>query len=87
MILSGKLVNLYFSDRNGEESIVDVALKGDDAVSEAIDKDLKTRRPGFVSHYKRFWIDQKERLWVDYGSHSEFYIGDIVDETCEECKI
>ncbi len=37
-------------------------------------EDLKIRRPEFNSWYQRCWWDDHERFWIDFGSHTEFYI-------------
>ena len=81
-------VNLYFQNSKGEEEIVDVGLKGMDAIRKAIKDDVSKRNPNFVIHYERFWEDpNRKRIWFDVGSYTEFYVGDVVDDECETCKI
>lgn len=89
-MLEGKKVNLYFRNSAGEEEIVDVGLVGMDAVKSAIETDVKARNPNFKIYYHRVWESLDNRIWFDVGSHTEFYVGDIVPEKdfeCEECKI
>lgn len=72
-------MTLYFLDSNCKEhEIGPVSLvKGELAnksVHGLIKEDLKTRKPDFTSHYYRVWWDDYERFWIDFGSHTEFYI-------------
>lgn len=70
-MISGKL---YFVDKNGKrEFIQDLTTDGVE-ITDIVDKDLKNRRPKFMSYYKRMWLDDDDNLWVDFGSHTEFYV-------------
>lgn len=37
-------------------------------------EDLKKRYPHFESHCTRYWLDKNDEFWIDYGSHTEFYV-------------
>ncbi len=68
-------MNLYFLDNDNEELLVKKnAGPGVDKVLEEALADLKERKPDFVSHYQRCWWDNSRRFWIDFGSHTEFYI-------------
>ena len=70
-MISGKL---YFVDKKGKrEFIKDLPTDGVEMI-DIIDEDLKNRRPKFMSYYKRMWFDDDNDLWVDFGSHTEFYV-------------
>lgn len=72
-------MTLYFLDSNCKEheigpvSLVEGEL-ANESVYGLIEGDLKTRKPDFTSHYCRMWWDDHERFWIDFGSHTEFYI-------------
>lgn len=68
-------MNLYFLNNNDEEIVVkeDVQVEGPALVNEALE-DLKTRKPEVKSLYQRYWWDDHGRFWIDFGSHTEFYI-------------
>ena len=36
--------------------------------------DLYNRCPTFKNYYQRVWWDEFHRMWIDYGSHTEFYL-------------
>ncbi len=72
-------MTLYFLDSDCKEhEIGPVSLVEGELASESvyglIKEDLKTRKPDFTSHYYRMWWDDHGRFWVDFGSHTEFYI-------------
>lgn len=72
-------MTLYFLDSNCKEhEIGPVSLVKGELASESlyglIEEDLETRKPDFTSHYCRMWWDDHSRFWVDFGSHTEFYI-------------
>lgn len=72
-------MTLYFLDSNCKEheigpvSLVEGEL-ANESVHGLIKEDLKTRKPDFTSHYYRIWWDDHDRFWIDFGSHTEFYI-------------
>jgi hypothetical protein len=67
--------NLYFLNANSEEILVkeNVGPGADGMLAEAL-TDLKDRDPEFKSFYQRCWWDDHQRFWIDFGSHTEFYI-------------
>ena len=67
-------MTLYFENYKGERELVMKGLTTFQGVLTAVSNDLKKRKPNFVSYYKRYWEDDINNLWIDYGSHSEFYI-------------
>ena len=67
------MFDLYFRDNKRIETLVRKGIELGGAMR-AIDQDLKKRRPKFISYYKRCWEDNDGNYWIDYGSHSEFYI-------------
>lgn len=66
-------MNLYFLDRKDKQHLVATDVKEENAVELAID-DLGRRYPEVKSYYQRCWWDDFHRMWIDYGSHIEFYI-------------
>lgn len=68
-------MNLYFIDKDNKQHLVkeDVNAMTGEASTIAME-DLKTRRPDFKSFYQRYWWDNFHRFWIDFGSHTEFYI-------------
>ena len=75
-------MHLYFLASDNRQYLVakDVdPYEHNDVLMTAVDEDLAKRRPDFTSYYKRTWFDNYHRYWIDYGSHTEFYI-------CQEPK-
>ena len=89
-------MTLYFLDSDCKEhEIGPVSLVKGELASESvyglIKEDLKTRKPDFTSHYYRMWWDDHERFWIDFGSHTEFYIAHesegyepYAEQSCED---
>lgn len=69
---SGK-TSLYFLDADNNQRLV-MRDVNEDNVLIAVDLDLEDRKPGYKSQYKRVWYDEFFRYWIDFGSHTEFYI-------------
>ena len=70
-------MNLYFVDKDRKEHLVkeEVIPEGMGRnIMPLVLEDLKTRLPDFKSSYQRTWWDNFFRLWIDFGSHTEFYI-------------
>lgn len=67
------MMNLYFVDKDSNQHLVAEDVTEENAWEYA-EADLAERRPGFVSYYTRRWYDDFFRHWIDYGSHTEFYI-------------
>ena len=67
------MLNLYFLDKDDNQHLVaeDVTEENAWTYSEA---DLNKRYPDFKVYYVRRWWDNFFRHWIDYGSHTEFYI-------------
>lgn len=67
-------MKLYFSNNKDEKELVSPnVITTEEGLKLAVD-DLKTRRPGFISYYQRYWLDDNDDIWIDYGSHTEFYV-------------
>ena len=66
-------MNLYFMHSNGTQSLVKPKVSEDCLMTEVM-KDLKKRNPEYVSPYQRKFRDSKGWIWVDVGSHTEFYL-------------
>jgi len=64
---------LYFVNFNGEYEFVCDIAEGDLFISKALD-DLYKRYPKFQSYYQRYHEDDEGSIWIDYGSHSQFYV-------------
>lgn len=68
-------MKLYFRDNNDElEFITEIQVPESVELNEIITADLKNRKPEFASYYKRFWFDDNNDIWIDFGSHTEFYV-------------
>ena len=79
-------MNLYFLNANSEEILVkeNVGPGADGMLAEAL-ADLKEREPEVKSFYQRCWWDDHQRFWIDFGSHTEFYICHEPKEIAKEC--
>ena len=75
-------MTLYFLDSQSEEHKVgpvklevgQLTSNSETDILKVMREDLKIRRPEFNSWYQRCWWDDHERFWIDFGSHTEFYI-------------
>lgn len=68
-------LNLYFLNADSEEILVkEYVGPGADGMLDDAMEDLKERKPKFISYYQRCWWDNHNRFWIDFGSHTEFYI-------------
>ena len=74
-------MNIYFYDSDNNQHLVKENIDVEPGSVEScnnlmmyIDADLAKRKPDFNSIYKRVWWDEFFRLWIDFGSHTEFYI-------------
>lgn len=67
-------MKLYFSNADDEREIVATNIKTTEEGLKLAVEDLKTRRPGFITYYQRYWLDDNDDIWIDYGSHTEFYV-------------
>lgn len=65
---------LYFLDSNRKWHLVRPYPIKRAEFSRVALKDLSERIPDFVSHYQRYWTDDREWTWMDFGSHTEFYV-------------
>ena len=66
-------MNLYFLDNEDKQHLVAVDVSEEDAIPKML-IDLYNRYPEFKNYYQRTWWDEFHRYWIDYGSHTEFYI-------------
>lgn len=66
-------MNLYFLDKEDKQHLIATDVSEENAVRLAID-DLGRRYPEVKSYYQRCWWDEFHRMWIDYGSHTEFYL-------------
>ena len=66
---------LYFmhSDESLEFICDLIGEEADRPVGKALD-DLYKRNPRYQSYYQRVWNDDNGNMWIDVGSHSEFYV-------------
>ena len=65
-------MKLYFQHWDGSmEYIRDIDNEA--YVGAALD-DLHKRNPKYQSYYQRTWKNDEGCVWIDVGSHSEFYI-------------
>ena len=72
-------MKLYFRDNKDElEFITEIydyrGVISSVELNEIITADLENRKPGFASYYNRFWLDDNDDMWIDFGSHTEFYV-------------
>lgn len=67
-------MKLYFSNADDEREIIATDIKTAEEGLKLAVKDLKTRRPGFITYYQRYWLDDNDDIWIDYGSHTELYV-------------
>lgn len=65
-------MKLYFQHSDGSESFVCETEEGR-YVSDALE-DLHKRNPNYKSYYQRIWMDDNGWVWIDVGSHTEFWI-------------
>lgn len=79
-------MNLYFYDSDNKQHLVkeniDVepdAIAENESLMKYVEADLAKRKPDFNSIYKRVWWDEFFRMWIDFGSHTEFYIAQTPD--------
>ena len=90
-------MNLYFLDNEDKQHLVAENVTESQAI-DLINIDLVTRKPNFRSYYSRMWWDKNDRMWIDFGSHTEFYllqdavkamnvVEDPVEDECDTCKI
>lgn len=66
---------LYFLDGDGTKHEIARDIAIDYVLTKAL-ADLKTRKPNYISYYQRCWFDNEATLWIDFGSHTEFYIAE-----------
>lgn len=71
-------MKLYFRRATGENVLIGNPTNKAE-LWKMVDDDLKERaQSGFKSYYKRIWLDGGN-VWIDVGSHVEFYIAKDVD--------
>ena len=66
-------MNLYFLDNKSKQHLVARDVSEEDAMPKML-IDLYNRYPDFKNYYQRVWWDEFHRMWIDYGSYTEFYI-------------
>ena len=67
-------MRLIFLDANGERRFVADGILTDVDGFYQMYEDLKTRRPEFKSYYTNCSYLNDSSIWIDFGSHTEFYI-------------
>ena len=72
-------MKLIFLDANGERHLVADGILTDVDGFYLMYEDLKTRRPGFKSYYTNCAYLPDGDTWIDFGSHTEFYILEAED--------
>lgn len=70
-MITGKL---YFVNKDGEREFVSDLHEDGKSWDDIYKEDLKKRNPHFESYYTRCWLDKDDEFWIDYGSHTEFYV-------------
>lgn len=70
-MITGKL---YFVNADNEREFVSDLHEDGENWNDIVDRDLKTRMPNFKSYYVRCWFDDDYNCWIDFGSHTEFYV-------------
>ena len=68
--LEGKKAHLYFQD-NGMFELLGVNLTEAES-NRLIIETLENLK--FKYHYFREWFDEKGNKWIDYGSHTNFFV-------------
>lgn len=66
-------MNLYFLAKDDKQHLVARDVSEEDAIPKML-IDLYNRYPNFKNYYQRVWWDEFHRMWIDYGSYTEFYI-------------
>lgn len=66
-------MNLYFLDKEDKQHLIAADVREEEAINVML-ADLAQRHPEVKSYYQRYWWDNYHRMWIDYGSHIEFYI-------------
>ena len=71
------MMNLYFLDTKCRQHLVkenvDPGENGEGIMMDVVN-DAAVRRPEFSCKRTRTWWDEFLRLWIDFGSHEEYYI-------------
>lgn len=70
-MITGKL---YFVDSNNGRHFVSDLLEDGESWDDIYKEDLKKRNPEFKSYYTRCWLDKNDEFWIDFGSHTGFYV-------------
>ena len=67
---------LYFVDADGSRTKIESGLDTMTKIFDCVGKDKDERIKDFVSFYTRVngVIGDDEELWIDFGSHSKFYV-------------
>lgn len=85
-------MNLYFLDKEDKQHLVAMDVSEEDAIPKML-IDLYNRYPNFKNYYQRVWWDEFHRMWIDYGSYTEFYLlqeekyaQNVVEDAIEEEK-
>ncbi len=65
--------SLFFEKGDGERELVGLNIREDKAVKTALDE-LGIRNPRYVSYYQRVFYNDKGEMYIDVGSHTEFYV-------------
>lgn len=68
------MAKLYFRNSRGNEELCTIGEIDEGNVVSEINKDLAKRNPKYKMPYTRVWRNDAGELWVDVGSHTEFYI-------------
>lgn len=66
--------NLYYLHRDGQLELVGVAPTNEKSVYEIANNFIATIYPNFKIYYYRTWDETPNEMWIDYGSHDEFFI-------------
>lgn len=66
-------MKLYFQHASVEMTCV-CDVEDYSSVLDQVLIDLKHRNKNYISYYQRTWFDDNHWMWIDVGSHTEFYV-------------
>ena len=64
-------MNLYFKNSNGGEGLIAQNVDMDN-YNFYVQKYLVDKK--YKSYYQRSWFDEDGSIWIDFGSHTEFFV-------------
>lgn len=70
-------MRLIFLDAYDKRTIVAENIASVESGFNLMYEDLKIRKPDFKSYYTRCSYLPNNVIWIDFGSHTEFYILEV----------